>query len=364
MKRITVLLCSVLFCTLAMAQNCTINGKIDKKEFDGKKVYLYNMSTQQKVDSTTITGGAFSFKTEVLKPVIFYIYTEQLGRNNYYYSKLLGEDGTIDVNMVSNELKGTPLNDLYAGFLGEKKKIESDYMALAEKMQNLQGSKDAEKQIAELSKDMEVVYNNYIVRLRESYLKNQENIVGALLLEELMSTDETLNLESAHALLDGACSDVLEYSPIQKKIAQLEIRDKTAVGKKFLDLDLKDGKTGKDVKLSSVINGKIALIDFWASWCRPCRAEIPNIANIYNKYGKDIVVISLNVWDKNDARVKAIKDLKMNWVQLTDETSNATDTYGIEGIPHIMLIGKDGIILNRDLRGEDIEKAVKEALGK
>ena len=114
-----------------------------------------------------------------------------------------------------------------------------------------------------------------------------------------------------------------------------------------------------------MIKGKVALIDFWASWCRPCRAEIPNIKKIYEKYGgKDLVVISLNVWDKPEAQAKAIKDLGMTWTQLTDATRNATDTYGVDGIPQILLIGKDGVIIARNLRGEEIEKAVKKALEK
>ena len=140
--------------------------------------------------------------------------------------------------------------------------------------------------------------------------------------------------------------------------------ENSLVGENYIDFKEQDAN-GRNHRLSHYVGkGKWVLVDFWASWCRPCRAEIPNIANVYKKYGKEIVVISLNVWDKNDARVKAIKDLKMDWVQLTDEEGDATKKYGIEGIPHIMLIGADGIILNRDLRGEDIEVAVKKALGK
>ena len=73
-------------------------------------------------------------------------------------------------------------------------------------------------------------------------------------------------------------------------------------------------------------------------------------------------MVSLNVWDKPDAQAKAIKQLGMNWTQLTDATRNATDKYGVDGIPQILLIGKDGKIIARDLRGEEIEEAVKKAL--
>ena len=105
------------------------------------------------------------------------------------------------------------------------------------------------------------------------------------------------------------------------------------------------------------------MIDFWASWCGPCRAEIPNIAEMHKKYAdKGVVVIGLNVWDKPDAQRKTIETMNMTWLQLADTTKVATDTYGVNGIPQIMLIGKDGTILARDLRGEAIEVAIVEAL--
>ena len=166
-------------------------------------------------------------------------------------------------------------------------------------------------------------------------------------------------------MLECASTVVTTYQNLQEKLAKMEKLSHTAPGKPFIDLDLTDYKTGKPIKLSKVIKGKVALIDFWASWCGPCRREIPNIAKIQEKYdSKDFVVVSLNVWDKPDAQAKAIKDMKMTWTQLTDPTHNATDVYGVDGIPQILLIGKDGVIIARDLRGEEIDKAVKKALEK
>ena len=200
--------------------------------------------------------------------------------------------------------------------------------------------------------------------MKDTYAANKTNAMGALVLENYLEY-EMEDYESVVKLLEGAAPVVTTYQSIQSKLSAMEKVSHTAVGKPFIDLDLTNYKTKKPVKLSKVIDGKVALIDFWASWCRPCRAEIPNIKKIHEKYGgKDFVVISLNVWDKPDGQAKAIKDLGMTWTQLTDATRNATDTYGIEGIPQILLIDKDGKILARDLRGEKIEQAVKKALGK
>ncbi|MBQ5410655.1 MAG: TlpA family protein disulfide reductase, partial [Bacteroidales bacterium] len=106
-------------------------------------------------------------------------------------------------------------------------------------------------------------------------------------------------------------------------------------------------------------NGKYVLVDFWASWCGPCKEEIPNIKKVYNKYnGEDFDVLSVAVWDKATASISAANALGITWKQIIDAQRIPTDIYGIQGIPHIMLIGPDGTILKRDLRGADIEAEV------
>ena len=119
------------------------------------------------------------------------------------------------------------------------------------------------------------------------------------------------------------------------------------------------------VKFSDYIGkGKYVLVDFWASWCGPCKREIPNIAAVYKKYaGENFDVLSVAVWDKVEDTKAAAKEHGVVWNQIVDAQRVPTDIYGIQGIPQIMLFGPDGTILKRDLRGEGIEAAVKEALG-
>lgn len=121
---------------------------------------------------------------------------------------------------------------------------------------------------------------------------------------------------------------------------------------------------GKTQKLSDFVGkGKYVLVDFWASWCPPCRAEIPNLVNVHNKYkGDNFTVLGVALNDKPENSKKIMKSLGITYPQILNAGSDVAYLYNIEGIPEIMLFGPDGTILARHLRGPQIEKIVKEVL--
>ena len=101
----------------------------------------------------------------------------------------------------------------------------------------------------------------------------------------------------------------------------------------------------------------------WASWCGPCRAETPILAEVYNQYkDKGFQVLGVATWDQPKDTKKAIEDLKITWPQILNAQNTPSELYGFNGIPHIILFGPDGTIVARDLRGDALKAKVKEMM--
>ena len=219
-------------------------------------------------------------------------------------------------------------------------------------------------------------YDDFVERYIEFNLeaakKNSDNDVAVQVLMNLrgMIEDEQV---------DEIISNMSDELKLNEKVVYLknglDARKATAEGAMFQDFTVEHvygydrsvdpQPLKKEVKFSDYVGkGTYVLVDFWSPWCGPCKREIPNIKAVYEQYkDKGLEVLSLAVWERKPQShtMEVAGELGMDWLHINNCGNVPTDIYGVEGIPHLMLIGPDGTILKRGFHGlEGIQAAVAE----
>ncbi|MBQ8694556.1 MAG: AhpC/TSA family protein [Bacteroidaceae bacterium] len=355
MRILSIFVLSALALT-SVAQNYTITGKAGEKA-EGMQVVITNQDTQAvSYEEPRVTDGAFKVEGTVEDQTLLEIYVGNK-RNRAYVIVEPGANVTVDFTQKPVVVTGG-LNDKLAAV---EKEVNEKGNALNEKIRQYQTEgKSREEITAIVEPEIESIYAVY----RKAIDDNKDNMVGAYFLG-VTASQFFPSLESLEAVMAE-----VKYA---EKIAALRLeRDgylkaaATQAGKMFVDFT---GLTvdGQPSKLSDYVGkGKYVLVDFWASWCGPCKGEIPNLIELQEKFGGDkFTVLGVNVWDEEDKFKAALTAEGITYPQIyvpRDNKDNATDLYGIKGIPQIILFAPDGTIVQRDLRGNAMKALVEEKM--
>ncbi len=328
----------------------------DCPDDNGKMAYILDMATGDAIDSVKIADDKIIFEGTIDSPVLCQLAV----RPGYNKAIVALEGGNIVADFSMGLASGTAMNDsinsFYAATRQLQQKLSAEYRSLDRK------AADYEEQVnALVSKHIDAlgeVAKRYITAMPGTPVST------FCLLNWLSQLTKPEKFEKAMAYVSDY--DRKNVS-IQRMIDVNAAQKMTAPGQMFTDFTIEKGNIdGTPVSLSDYVGkGKYVLVDFWASWCGPCRAEIPNVKEIYNQYkGDKFEILSIAVWDERDATLKAIEELQLPWPQIISAGEVPTKLYGIAGIPQIILFAPDGTIVERNLRGKKLKETIANVLTK
>lgn len=370
-KGIYTFLAFVLTTSLLAQKEYTLNGSVADSKYDGSVVYLYEVNDVFRdlttLDSTVVNNGRFSFKAAVVDDPRFHVLSIGRVESEGLSGMFVAEQGTIEVVLDSIlHVKGTPKNDEFDAVARKKE-------SLYRKMQELQEKAEGMYKAGNLSDDeglaMKSEFDNYgkqYTDLNYNYIKN--NIKNKLGEYYYIVNNKNMPLKQLEELYELSNEDFRNTEAMKHMYAMIQSqKPKPYNGGRFKDVDLST-PDGKKSSISDYVGkGKVVLIDFWASWCGPCRADMPRLVALYQKYkdrGFEILGISLD--ENMGSWTKAISSMNMTWPNISDLRgwqSKAARVYDVTRIPQSFLVDKDGNIVGADMKGDALMYKIEELLG-
>lgn len=336
----------------------TITGTVDSTlNLEGQQVYI-QISQEEKLDSTMIQNGTFTFTgnhIDTAKLAYLVTYAPEHGVTPIVF---ILEDGEISAKIGDVAAKGTPLNENNYEYSSKINELENSFRQKMIEIQSdsVQPSEDAQAMLEKEYSNMLKEKNEITIELFKAHTNDA---LGIRLFQNLLSGQDDSNIIEESRKIAGPI--VLQHPTVIRLLSLIDNLAETQPGKMAKDFNGEDAE-GNSVNLFKYVGqGNYTMVDFWASWCGPCRREIPYVAEAYSKYmSKGLQVVGVVVWDKIEDHLKAKEALNVVWPQIIDTNKVATELYGIQGIPQIILFDPDGKIVERDLRGTRLLELLEE----
>ena len=333
----TILLALVTVTGLAQTKNYTIQGNLSevakatvKQGVCFDSVTIVNTATNEVTTRCTIQDGVFTIKGTIDKPfyalLCIWSSAEVNGDRKSKKSRIpiIIESGDIifDGNRQTPVISGTPLNDMLSEVISKHNTPD------------------------------------FTETLKGLFIQHKDDVAAIPLL--LMLDDCMMEPEVLLSLINQTCAEVQNHPNIIKVKEKAEAALSQKEGEMFKDFAVE--YNGKTTRFSDYVGrGQYVLADFWASWCGPCRQQIPDLIGLYQQYKeKGLTVLGIAFRDKPEDTEKAIRDLGIPYPQIINAQDIPATLYGIDALPHTVLFAPDGTIIARNIYGEELKEKLKE----
>ena len=340
---ITMMLALVTEAGQAQVSNYTVNGifpemteAMAKQGVSFDTVSIVNPATKEMLAKQAVQNGQFTIRGEVEKPyyaligvcVSSLVNGEKRQRNIRVPIIIEPGEITFDATGRTPVLRGTPLNNVVFGVL-EKRQTASDPL-------------------------------EFIDNIKQLVVQHKDDAAAIPLL--LMLNDNMTEPEVLLSLINQSCTEVQSHPNVIKVKKKAEAALSQKEGEMFKDFAVE--YNGKATRLSDYVGrGQYVLADFWASWCGPCRQQIPDLIALHQQYKeRGLTVLGIAFRDKPEETEKAIRDLGIPYPQIINAQDIPATLYGIDTLPHTILFAPDGTIIARNIYGEELKEKLKEVI--
>ncbi len=316
----------------------------------------------QTIDSSAINNGLFTFKGKIEIPEMCYIQIS----DTLPYIRLFAENSEIQVDVHIDSLRNPKIHGSASQDL-----LTAHNKRIQPYEEQLQETYDAYKKAYQVgdttnTRDLELKFDQIAEEQKKESLEfvkeNSGSAVSPYLIWGTLAYD--LNVDELETIFQELSPEIHNSIYVQQINEYILTLKKVDIGQSFTEIALPD-TTGQIRKLSD-LKGKLIMIDFWASWCGPCRRENPFVVSLYKQYkDKNFEIFGVSLDENKQKWEKAIIDDQLTWFHVSDLKgweSEAGKIYGVRAIPHTVLINQEGIIIAKNLDREELRKKIEELL--